>query len=109
MPVNDSNQDQWAQQIKTALGAAQANSDVRSQLAARRHAALSAAKPQSREYAPVIAWLGAHRWGAIISTCALVLGVVAVWPKPEVRLEQYAANDVTAQVVDEVLYDSLDE
>lgn len=104
MKTADSHTEQFAARVGGVLKQAQANSQTRQQLARARQRALQA--PVARS--PVLVWVHDHRPQAGLLSVAVLLALLLFWQTGPARAPLNSNADITAQVVDEVLYDSLE-
>ena len=104
--MNEQQQQQWGAQVKAALSQAQPDARVRQQLALARQTALRTSSPTASN---VLVWLEQRPLAAVIASGVLLAALLLAWQQASapVQSEQYA--DVTAQVVDDVLYESLSD
>lgn len=104
--MNEQQQQQWGAQVKAALSQAQPDARVRQQLALARQTALRNSSPSANH---VLVWLEQRPLMAVIASGVLLAALLLAWPRasqPQ-QSEQYA--DLTEQVVDDVLYESLSD
>jgi hypothetical protein len=104
--MNEQQQQQWGSQVKAALSQAQPDAQVRQQLALARQTVLRTSSPTASN---VLVWLEQRPFAAVIASGVLLAALLLAWQQASapVQSEQYA--DVTAQVVDDVLYESLSD
>ncbi|QLI80956.1 hypothetical protein HZU75_05135 [Chitinibacter fontanus] len=104
MKTPDSHTEDFATRVGAVLNQAQANSQIRQQLARARQHALQA--PATRSH--VLTWVHDHRPQAGLLSVAVLLALLLFWQAGPARAPLSSNPDITAQVVDEVLYDSLE-
>ncbi|WP_273432618.1 hypothetical protein [Chitinibacter tainanensis] len=102
--MNQQTPDQIGARLSAALRSAQPQTRVQAALAQARR---QAQQPAVAAHGAVLSWAGRHP----LAGAALVLGLVlaAVWWQQQTPLRPASNLELTQQLVDEVLYDSLDD